>query len=192
MNICSTAARDIAGTRAPNSPYMALALTRLLSFSFFFLCLAPIAVRGSALTTAIAANERLCFYADVDKAGEKIGVSSTFFFVPSFLRKFNPTPSIVLLCGTYRARLRVFMSSLFLFSPSRSNPEDRSISTLTSKTQTTKSSSMAPESDRATLSSQPTPWANIRSASRTTCQRSPKNSSISISWSKANPAERLP
>ncbi|KDQ52553.1 hypothetical protein JAAARDRAFT_40166 [Jaapia argillacea MUCL 33604] len=27
----------------------------------------------SALTTAIAANERLCFYADVDKAGEKIG-----------------------------------------------------------------------------------------------------------------------
>ena len=32
-------------------------------------------VEGSALTTAIGANERLCFYADVDKAGEKIGVS---------------------------------------------------------------------------------------------------------------------
>ncbi len=31
-------------------------------------------VSGSALTTPIAANERLCFYADVDKAGEKIGV----------------------------------------------------------------------------------------------------------------------
>ncbi|KIY68256.1 hypothetical protein CYLTODRAFT_264929 [Cylindrobasidium torrendii FP15055 ss-10] len=30
-------------------------------------------VAGSALTTPIAANERLCFYADVDKAGEKIG-----------------------------------------------------------------------------------------------------------------------
>lgn len=29
---------------------------------------------ASALTTSIAANERLCFYADVDKAGEKIGV----------------------------------------------------------------------------------------------------------------------
>ncbi|KAJ7730908.1 emp24/gp25L/p24 family/GOLD-domain-containing protein [Mycena maculata] len=29
--------------------------------------------RASALTTAISANERLCFYADVDKAGEKIG-----------------------------------------------------------------------------------------------------------------------
>ena len=32
-------------------------------------------VRASALTTAIAPNERLCFYADVDKAGEKIGVT---------------------------------------------------------------------------------------------------------------------
>ena len=31
------------------------------------------AVQGSALTTAIAANERLCFYADVDKVGEKLG-----------------------------------------------------------------------------------------------------------------------
>lgn len=30
--------------------------------------------RASALTTAIAGNERLCFFADVDKAGEKIGV----------------------------------------------------------------------------------------------------------------------
>jgi len=30
-------------------------------------------VSASALTTAISANERLCFYADVDKAGEKIG-----------------------------------------------------------------------------------------------------------------------
>ena len=31
---------------------------------------------STALTTAISANERLCFYADVDKAGEKIGVST--------------------------------------------------------------------------------------------------------------------
>jgi len=30
-------------------------------------------VRGSALTTTISANERSCFYAAVDKAGEKIG-----------------------------------------------------------------------------------------------------------------------
>lgn len=34
------------------------------------------AVKATALTTAIAANERLCFYADVDKAGEKLGVSA--------------------------------------------------------------------------------------------------------------------
>ena len=33
-------------------------------------------VKASALTTIIAANERICFYADVDKAGEKIGVSA--------------------------------------------------------------------------------------------------------------------
>lgn len=33
-------------------------------------------VNGSALTTPIAPNERLCFYADVDKVGEKIGVCS--------------------------------------------------------------------------------------------------------------------
>jgi hypothetical protein len=37
-------------------------------------------VRGSALTTTIGANERLCFYADVDKAGEKIGVRVHFVF----------------------------------------------------------------------------------------------------------------
>lgn len=36
-------------------------------------------VDATALTTAIGANERLCFYADVDKAGEKIGVSNIRF-----------------------------------------------------------------------------------------------------------------
>ena len=47
-----------------------------------WLLLAPVSlfllvnsVGASALTTAIAPNERLCFYADVDKAGEKIGVT---------------------------------------------------------------------------------------------------------------------
>ncbi len=29
---------------------------------------------STALTTILTANERLCFYADVDKSGEKIGV----------------------------------------------------------------------------------------------------------------------
>ncbi|KZT20719.1 hypothetical protein NEOLEDRAFT_1172381 [Neolentinus lepideus HHB14362 ss-1] len=47
-------------------------LSPWLSSLFLALWLARL-VRGSALTTAIGANERLCFYADVDKAGEKIG-----------------------------------------------------------------------------------------------------------------------
>ncbi|GAW02928.1 emp24/gp25L/p24 family/GOLD-domain-containing protein [Lentinula edodes] len=42
-------------------------------FTLIFLLRLSILAHGSALTTAIAANERLCFYADVDKAGEKIG-----------------------------------------------------------------------------------------------------------------------
>lgn len=32
-------------------------------------------IRASALTASISANQRLCFFADVDKTGEKIGVS---------------------------------------------------------------------------------------------------------------------
>ncbi|KAJ7119448.1 emp24/gp25L/p24 family/GOLD-domain-containing protein [Mycena epipterygia] len=47
----------------------------LLQFisTLLFIFHLSICARASALTTAIAANERLCFYADVDKAGEKIG-----------------------------------------------------------------------------------------------------------------------
>ncbi|KZT01670.1 uncharacterized protein LAESUDRAFT_686321 [Laetiporus sulphureus 93-53] len=50
---------------------MAFALLSL----FTFCCLLRLAsvAHAVALTTAIGANERLCFYADVDKAGEKIG-----------------------------------------------------------------------------------------------------------------------
>lgn len=46
-----------------------------LLLCFYFVLTA----NASALTTPIAANEKLCFYADVDKAGEKIGVSVTCF-----------------------------------------------------------------------------------------------------------------
>jgi protein ERP2 len=42
-------------------------------FSLLFYFALVISVKGAALTTPIAANERQCFYADVDKAGEKIG-----------------------------------------------------------------------------------------------------------------------
>ena len=44
-----------------------------LSSLLVFLFLSTTA-HASALTTAIAPNERLCFYAEVDKPGEKIGV----------------------------------------------------------------------------------------------------------------------
>ena len=48
---------------------------------------------STALTTVLTPNERLCFYADVDKAGEKIGVrplySSTIFVSP----QSAPSPS---------------------------------------------------------------------------------------------------
>ena len=50
-------------------------LTALALSALLFL-LSPLHVRGSALTTTIGPNEKLCFYADVDKEGEKIGVSN--------------------------------------------------------------------------------------------------------------------
>jgi len=40
----------------------------------FLLAAAALEAHASALTVPIAANERQCFYADVDKVGEKIGV----------------------------------------------------------------------------------------------------------------------
>ncbi|KAH9939710.1 emp24/gp25L/p24 family/GOLD-domain-containing protein [Epithele typhae] len=50
-----------------------MAATFALLFPIF--CFLQLALRtnAAALTTAISANERVCFYADVDKAGEKIG-----------------------------------------------------------------------------------------------------------------------
>ncbi|KAF8621708.1 hypothetical protein AX15_007569 [Amanita polypyramis BW_CC] len=44
--------------------------------SLFSLLALAVVVHGSALTTLITPNERQCFYADVDKAREKIGVQS--------------------------------------------------------------------------------------------------------------------
>jgi hypothetical protein len=35
-------------------------------------------VYSTALSTLLTPNERLCFYADVDKAGEKLGVRSLY------------------------------------------------------------------------------------------------------------------
>lgn len=47
----------------------------LLAFAAFLFPFAS----GSALTTAIAANERTCFYALVDKAGEKVSYTPDWF-----------------------------------------------------------------------------------------------------------------
>jgi len=62
---------------SPSRPSAALALlTGLLSF-FILLASPPSSsntqVAASALTTTISAHERSCFYAWVDKAGEKVG-----------------------------------------------------------------------------------------------------------------------
>ena len=73
---------------------MAVAFAFVLSL-FCFLQLA-LRTHAAALTTAIAANERLCFYADVDKAGEKIGVRALLAHVV-----FLTDPDVaVLLCRT--------------------------------------------------------------------------------------------
>ena len=58
--------------RKQAKPQNEMLLTALLVAVTFVV---PILVEGTALTTPISPNERLCFYVDVDKAGEKIGVS---------------------------------------------------------------------------------------------------------------------
>ena len=55
-------------------------LLHILSNLFLFLYLS-VSVKSSALSTNIAPNERLCFYADVDKAGEKLGVRLIYYNV---------------------------------------------------------------------------------------------------------------
>jgi len=49
-----------------------MVLLHILSNLLLFLYLS-VSVKSSALSTTIAPNERLCFYTDVDKAGEKLG-----------------------------------------------------------------------------------------------------------------------
>ena len=74
---------------------MAVAFALLLSL-FCFLQLAEHS-HAAALTTAIGANERVCFYADVDKAGEKIGVRPPVSLRYAIMLTLLPS---VLLCGT--------------------------------------------------------------------------------------------
>jgi hypothetical protein len=76
----------------------------VLLLSALLLSSAPVA-RATALTTAIAANERLCFYADVDKAGEKLGVCLALAYHVWTL--FNLPLLIVLLCRMSSRRAKV-------------------------------------------------------------------------------------
>ncbi|PPQ90490.1 hypothetical protein CVT25_014773 [Psilocybe cyanescens] len=69
-----------------------LPLRVLSSFVFLYLL---VLVQASALTTAIAPNERVCFFADVDKAGEKIGVQSGGSFDIDFDIK-DPNQKVIL------------------------------------------------------------------------------------------------
>ncbi|KAK0242693.1 emp24/gp25L/p24 family/GOLD-domain-containing protein [Armillaria nabsnona] len=82
----------------PSSLFLSIPLLSL----FFCACIRS--VYGSALTTPIAANERLCFYADVDKAGEKIGfyfaVQSGGSFDISYTVTSPPPASKEILSGT--------------------------------------------------------------------------------------------
>jgi hypothetical protein len=52
---------------------MTCASTTSIFFLITLLSLFASSIQGAALTTRIAAHERSCFYAWVDKAGEKIG-----------------------------------------------------------------------------------------------------------------------
>jgi len=57
-------------------PFPAMEPWHFLSSLVFALYLS-LTARAAALTISLAPNERSCFFADVDKAGEKIGVRST-------------------------------------------------------------------------------------------------------------------
>jgi hypothetical protein len=67
-------------TRLQRIPISLAMILRLLPLLFLYAQLVA-RVEAVALTTAIAANERLCFYADVDKAGEKLGVRVCKVFI---------------------------------------------------------------------------------------------------------------
>ena len=72
MNAPTTLVLDIIINDPSTTPPRLMPPLRFLTSILFLYLL--LAVNASSLTTTIAPNERVCFYADVDKAGEKIGV----------------------------------------------------------------------------------------------------------------------
>ena len=79
----------------------------LLSGFFLLPLLHP--VKSTALTTAIAANEKLCFYADVDKEFDKIGVR---LFIQVFVPLDVDTPLLqfYFAVGVYSLHYSHFLS----------------------------------------------------------------------------------
>lgn len=57
-------------------------LFTLVSFSLFAVSFFANSANASALTTTVMAHETSCFYANVDKIGEKVS-HSYFFLIPS-------------------------------------------------------------------------------------------------------------
>ena len=86
---------------------MARTLPSLLGFASMLLLLLP-AVSATAFTTTISANERLCFYADVDKPKEKIG----FYFAVQAGGSFDINYEVTNPAGKARAGVRAYTSSL--------------------------------------------------------------------------------
>ena len=71
-----------------------MVVIQLISSFLFLFSLFPF-INAAALTTQLAANERLCFYADVDKVGEKIGVSLPY----PFRNALSISSTLVLFCS---------------------------------------------------------------------------------------------
>lgn len=84
-----------------------------VAFSLFLslLCFLQLAVRShaAALTTAIGANERVCFYADADKAGEKIGVRARVRLLSTPL--LMPASSSTTLCVLAALKLPLLLKA---------------------------------------------------------------------------------
>ena len=88
---------------------LTMALPSLLGFASMLLLLLP-AVSATAFTTTISANERLCFYADVDKPKEKIG----FYFAVQAGGSFDINYEVTNPAGKARAGVRAYTTSLSL------------------------------------------------------------------------------
>lgn len=120
---------------------------------------------ASALTTAIAANERSCFYAEVDTAGEKIGVCT---MLACGLSEHNLIFGLAVLFRSlcFRALFEYSYPSLAY----RCNPGDHSILILRSKIPTKRFFLTGSGNVRVITFSLQIPLENMPFVLRTTCR----------------------